>query len=345
MFLRNLWYVAGLAAGLTPGQRIGRMFLGEPIVLFRTQSGALAALEDRCCHRAMPLSLGQVEGEMIRCCYHGLEFDAKGVCARIPGQEKIPQSAFVRSYPLVERDGVLWIWMGEASAADPAQVPGHRWHSDEKWAWSGTHYVLKANYQYLIDNLMDLTHLAYVHARTIGGNPEMHFKTRTHVRREGSKVSAIRHMPNSTPPRTYVDAAGFNGPIDRWQEIEFQPMLVRIDTGGCEVGTGAYDGKRAHAFSMVFLHGMTPETENTTHYIWSAATNTGLDRGIPEIVFKQIAATIDEDTAVLEAQQKRIDETAGGKFVDISNDSAANHVRHMLQSMFDAEQQTRAAAG
>ena len=237
----------------------------------------------------------------------------------------------------------MFIWMGDPAQADPELAPSHRWHSDAQWAWSGKHYGLKANWRLLVDNLMDLTHLAYVHARTIGGNPEMHFKTRTQVKRDGNNVTAYRHMPNSIPPRTYVDAAGFKGNIDRWQEIEFEPMVIRVLTGGCEIGTGAYEGKRDHAFQMVFMHAMTPETEDTTHYMWTAATNR-LDRGIPEIVFEQIDATIDEDTAVLESQQRRMSETPGGKLVDIAGDNASNQVRHVIAGMFEAERSAAAAA-
>ncbi len=343
MFLRNIWYVAGFSRDLPAGQRVARRFLGESVVLFRTETGELGALEDRCCHRAMPLSDGFVDGSIIRCCYHGVEFDKSGACTRIPGQDRIPAAAFVRPYPIFEKDAVMFIWMGDPAQADPELAPSHRWHSDAQWAWSGKHYGLKANWRLLVDNLMDLTHLAYVHARTIGGNPEMHFKTRTQVKRDGNNVTAYRHMPNSIPPRTYVDAAGFKGNIDRWQEIEFEPMVIRVLTGGCEIGTGAYEGKRDHAFQMVFMHAMTPETEDTTHYMWTAATNR-LDRGIPEIVFEQIDATIDEDTAVLESQQRRMSETPGGKLVDIAGDNASNQVRHVIAGMFEAERSAAAAA-
>jgi phenylpropionate dioxygenase-like ring-hydroxylating dioxygenase large terminal subunit len=337
MFLRNVWYIAGFSADLQPGQRTGRIFLGEPVVLFRTESGNLGALEDRCCHRAMPLSEGHVAGENIRCCYHGLEFDTRGACARVPGEGRIPRQAFVRSYPLTERDQVIWIWMGEAAQADPASISRHPWHEDPGWTWSHVYSHLEAGWELLVDNLMDLTHLAYVHAGTIGGNAEMHFRTQTQVAREGNKVKVTRHMPNSIAPRTYVEAAGFTGRIDRWQEIEFEPLLVRVNTGACEAGTGAYEGNREHGFSMVVLHGITPETDKTTHYIWSIATNTGTDRGIDQRVFAQVAVTIGEDQAVLEAQQRRIIDSPDGKFVDLPGDVGSNHTRRFLRALFEAE--------
>jgi phenylpropionate dioxygenase-like ring-hydroxylating dioxygenase large terminal subunit len=344
MFLRNVWYVAGFSADLRPGDRMGRRFLNEPVVLFRTGSGLLGALEDRCCHRAMPLSEGHVDGEIIRCCYHGLEFDTRGICTRVPGQDRIPPQACVRTYPVFERDAVIWLWLGDAAEADPALIPGHRWHNEAQWLWRSMYYHVAAGWELLVDNLMDLTHLAYVHARTIGGNADLHFRTQTRAVREGNKVKVTRHMPDSIAPRTYVDAAGFKGRIDRWQEVEFEPLMVRVNTGACDAGTGAYEGRRDHGFSMVVLHGVTPETDRTTHYVWSIATNAAVGHDVAETVFEQIAATIKEDQAVLEAQQRRIDDSPDGKFVDIPGDLAGNQTRRLLRALFDAENQPAAVA-
>jgi phenylpropionate dioxygenase-like ring-hydroxylating dioxygenase large terminal subunit len=337
MFLRNVWYVAGFSADLQPGDRLGRRFLGEGVVLFRTRSGAIGALEDRCCHRAMPLSDGHVDGDIIRCCYHGMEFNTQGVCTRVPGQDHVPRQAFVRKYPVVERDEVIWIWMGDEAGADPALVPRHPWHDRSKWAWRSVYYRLEAGWQLLVDNLMDLTHLAYVHAGTIGGNAELHFRTPTQAVREGSKVKVTRHMPSSVAPRTYVDAAGFTGPVDRWQEVQFEPIVVRVNTGAAVAGKGALEGNRDGAFCMVVLHGVTPETEKSTHYIWSIATNATVDPRIAETVFDQVAVTIKEDQAVLEAQQRCMDANPGGKFVDIPGDVGSNQTRRLLRALLEAE--------
>jgi len=344
-FLRNVWYVAGFSDDLLPGQHVGRKFLEESIVLFRAHSGKIGALEDRCCHRAMPLSYGEVVDDTIRCCYHGLEFDASGVCTRIPGQDRIPSKAAVRSYPVVERDAVLWIWMGDAARANPAQIPGHAWHTDPKWGWRSAHFHVQGNWQFLVENLMDLSHLGYVHSKTIGGNANMHFQTKSKVEREGNKVKVIRHMPNSVAPPTYVDAMQFKGPIDRWQEIEFEPVVIRIHTGACDAGTGAYEGKRDHGFSMLGFHGVTPETATTTHYFWSIATNIGLDQGTPDLVFEQTAFTFKEDQIVLEAQQRRVTETPNGRFMDIASDVGSSQTKRLLKSLFETENTPDLAIG
>ena len=127
MFLNNAWYVAAWSKDIT-SKPLGRTLLNEPIVLYRTSAGAVAALEDRCCHRGMPLSCGQVFGNNIRCEYHGMVFDGAGKCVEIPGQSIIPQSATVRSFPVEERDDLVWIWMGDKALADPEKIVRYPWH-------------------------------------------------------------------------------------------------------------------------------------------------------------------------------------------------------------------------
>lgn len=332
-YLRNLWYVAGWSSDLRPGERVGRTFLEQPVVLWRSEAGVVSALADRCSHRAMPLSAGVVDGEAIRCPYHGLEFGANGRCTRIPAQDKVPESANVRSYPLVERQGLLWIWMGDPAKADVSLIPDYPIHEDPRYAWRSAHFPVNGNWQLLIDNLMDLSHLPYIHAKTIGGNPELHFRTKTQSEKLPNGVRVVRHMPGSLPPPTYVDAAGFTGLIDRWQEIEFEPMIIRIHTGACEAGTGAYSGQRDHGFSMLGFHGITPETATTTHYFWSMSTNI-LDNGVPEEVFEQTARTFREDQEILELQQLRISSDPNHSMVDIASDVGGRHTRQFIARLF-----------
>jgi phenylpropionate dioxygenase-like ring-hydroxylating dioxygenase large terminal subunit len=102
MFLRNSWYVAARSAEVAR-KPLARILLNEPVALYRKEDGTPVALEDRCCHRQLPLSMGRLEGDELRCGYHGLKFDASGTCVEIPGQTAIPPQARVRAYPLLER--------------------------------------------------------------------------------------------------------------------------------------------------------------------------------------------------------------------------------------------------
>jgi phenylpropionate dioxygenase-like ring-hydroxylating dioxygenase large terminal subunit len=119
IFLRNSWYVAAWNHELIDGRKLARTILERPVVIYRGASGKVVALDDRCCHRAAPLSMGRIEGDDIRCMYHGMKFEPGGKCIQIPGQDIIPPKLGVRSYPIVERYNLIWIWMGDVEKADP----------------------------------------------------------------------------------------------------------------------------------------------------------------------------------------------------------------------------------
>jgi len=340
MFLRNMWYVAAWSADVEAGSMLARTYLGEPVVLYRTESGVINALMDRCSHRAMPLSKGHIDGDIIRCAYHGLEFNGNGVCSHIPGQERIPPTACVRSYPVHEKDGFIWIWMGNAEKADPSQIISNPEHVDPSWAWRAYTMHVKSNWQLLVDNILDLTHVAYIHANTIGGNPQAHFNASTSVDFDGEKVALLRKMPNSVPPKTYVMAGGFKGNVDRWQNVEYQPKtgnILRVNAGAAEVDTGVYEGNREGAYQILNVHGVTPETETTTHYIWSICTNASPASGVRELIFDQFYETISEDERALQAQQDRIRTLPDMPFVGITSDAAATRARRLLDSIYQGE--------
>ncbi len=336
MFVRNMWYVAGFSADVPPGKCLARRFLNEAVVLFRTQTGKLSALTDRCSHRAMPLSEGHVDGEIIRCPYHGLEFGASGACVRIPGQERIPQAAHIKAYPVCERDEFIWIWMGDPALADTTRIMSNPEHRDPAWSWRPYTMHVKSNWQLLVDNILDLTHVAYIHANTIGGNPQTHFNADVTVDFDGEKVTLLRKMPDSVPPKTYVAAGGFKGNVDRWQQVEYRPQggnVLRVNAGACDVGTGAYEGRRDNGFVLVNIHGVTPETETTTHYIWTICTNAPRETGVPDVLFDQFHLTICEDERALEAQQRRINDHPDLRFVGIASDGAVNRARMLLDTL------------
>lgn len=347
MFVKNAWYVAAFAAEVESGKAIGRRFLNQPTVLFRTEEGEIAALEDRCSHRAMPLSAGQVDGDILRCCYHGVEFDKRGACVRIPNQNRIPPTANIRHFPVVEKDHLVWIWMGDPALADPDRIIDSPEHNDPRWTWRPYNFAVKADWRLIIDNIMDLTHVPYIHARTIGGNPQQHYEAETKVEFDGRRVELLRKMPNSLPPKSYIDAGGFKGRVDRWQEVRFEPargMTCRVNAGGCDAGTGAYEGKRDNGFELANNHFITPETETTSHYLWTICTTASSESGVPETLFDQFFDTITEDEETLELQQARIDDDPERSFVGIASDGAVNQARRLLSAMHEAEQGGNLAA-
>jgi vanillate O-demethylase monooxygenase subunit len=345
MLLRNAWYIAAWADELKE-KPLGRRILNEPVVLFRDGSGRAAALVDRCCHRSAPLSLGEVVAGGLQCGYHGLTFDASGACVAIPGQSRIPDDARVRAYPLVEKDQLLWIWMGEAARADASSIVDFPYHNDRA-QWPNKHacYPIKGNYMLMVDNLMDLTHLGYLHAKTVGGNPAAHVHAEMKTARTATGIKFTRWLRNSVPPPSYVRAAGFTGRVDRWQEFEWvAPSSVLQWTGAADVGTGAYEGKREGGFQFRLFHGLTPETETSCFYFWSCAN--GYRQSEPEAteqLYQEIAPTFVEDKEMVEAQQARMSELGETSLVDIASDANRMVMRRFMERLIAEERGALAA--
>lgn len=344
-FPLDQWYVAGFAWELQDAP-LARTLLGRPVVLFRTPDGSVAALEDRCCHRELPLSCGTVEARGLRCGYHGLLFDRAGQCLEIPGQQRIPPKACVKSFDLRERDQILWIWMGATPDSVPAQEPpAYPVHGDARYRFGGDVYHYDAPYQLIHDNLLDLSHLGYVHLKTIGGNAGIHMNAELQVRQDGDSVTVLRWMPDSDPPPTYAAAWPFAGRIDRWQEVEFHPSHVRIWTGAMDAGSGRLDDPQREGFHMRGFHGVTPETEHSAHYFWTIATNPHPDmQDTTRLVIDQTAATFEEDKVVIEAQFRNQQRFGARPVIDIHVDAGPNRARRVISRLREASARALAAA-
>jgi len=345
MFIRNAWYIAAWADELKQ-KPLARRICNDTIVLFRDQSGRPAALLDRCCHRSAPLSLGKVVAEGIQCGYHGLTFDGSGACVAIPGQSRISDSVRVRSYPVAEKNQLIWIWMGEAARVDMRAIVDFPYHDDHA-DWPNKHdcYRINANYMLMVDNLMDLTHLGYLHAKTVGGNPSAHVNAEMKTTNTPTGIKFTRWMRNSVPPPSYVKAAGFQGRVDRWQEFEWAaPSSVLQWTGAADVGTGAYEGTREGGFQFRLFHGLTPETETSCFYFWSCAN--GYRQSEPEAteqLYREIAPTFVEDKAMVEAQQARLSEFGEQGLVNIVSDTNRVIMRRFIERLIAEERSALAA--
>lgn len=309
MFIRNAWYVAAWCSEVVE-RPVARTLLGKPIVLFRRRQGDVAALLDRCCHRGLPLSLGEVRNELIVCGYHGLAYDGEGRCVEIPGQEFVSPRMRVPAYPVVEQDELIWIWMGDPARADRSRIPRYSYHADrQEWPHKTRTQRVRCAYRLLIDNLLDLTHLAYVHKRTVGGDPDAHTQAEFSVSPTDLGVRFTRWLLNSMPPPTFIDAVGFTGRVDRWMEFEFiAPGVVYQFTGALPVGAGAYErGERRGGYALRMFHGITPESEESCFYFWSGAN--GYRQSEPQVtqaLFAALSATFDEDAVLLEAQHSSL---------------------------------------
>ncbi len=343
MFLRNYWYVAGYDHEITR-KPLARMILGEPIVLFRKEDGTSVALEDRCVHRHLPLSMGKLVGDILQCHYHGLRYDCSGQCVQVPGQNTVPPGASVKSYPVVERYHWLWIWMGDPALADPDKIADFHWLDDPNWGAKGQYLHVKSNWQLIVDNLLDLTHLAFVHETTIG-NSALVDNAAVKVTRAPNNVVVTRWIIDAPAPPTFVRAGNFTGPVDRWQIIDFvPPAFLRLDVGCCPTGTGAPEGNRVGGITMRNLNAITPETESTSHYFWGQAHDWDVNnKTLTDMLVKEITTAFLEDVAVFEAQQRTMTILPNAPQVDINADSGVIQARRILDRIHQEELAARAA--
>lgn len=344
-WVADAWYVVAFSDELGAAP-LPLIVLEQPVVLYRRADGRPAALEDRCIHRRAPLSIGRVRGDALECGYHGLQFDPAGRCVKIPGQAAIPLDAAVRSYPVVERHGCIWLWTGDPARADVATIRDFHWLEKPGWQLTKRHAHIPCHYQLVIDNLLDLSHLAFVHASTVG-SPELADSAEVRTERLPDGVRVSRWTLDVPPARTYAQFGRYQSNVDRWQISDFRaPCTFVIDNGSALAGTGAPEGgPGAQRWGFIVCHGITPETERSTNYFWALAHGFGADD--PEAVaefHRQSQQVIAEDIAVFEAQQRLIDLDPAAPTIDIRYDAGPLQARRLIDRLLAAQPQARGAS-
>jgi len=339
IFLRNSWYVAAWNHELIDGRKLARTILERPVVIYRGTSGRVVALDDRCCHRAAPLSMGRIEGDDIRCMYHGMKFEPGGKCIQIPGQDMIPPKLRVPHYPVVERGPFVWIWMGEAAQADPALIVDLPYLHDPQWKGIPAYLHYDANYLLIVDNLSDFSHLAFVHTRTLGGSEEYAYVSKpTAIERleRGFRVERW-HLNSDSPPFHQKVIQDKTAKVDRRNiATMLVPGIFTMETLFAPAGEGkdARTGVREYRNCQF----MTPETESTTHFFWSYLNNfEGEDSTISRSLLNSLIEGFMEDKAIIERQQQTFEEDPGFQPLAILADAPLAHFRRTLEKLIDAE--------
>jgi vanillate O-demethylase monooxygenase subunit len=343
-YLRNAWYPAAWAEEVTR-EPMARTLLDEPVLLYRTEAGAPVALEDRCCHKFLPLSLGRIKGDCVECGYHGMTYDATGACVRIPGQPAIPANARVHSYPVAERLGLVWIWAGEAAAADESKLFDLPEYRDPAWGVNkGPYTHVGSHYQNLTDNLLDPAHVSFVHLSTLG-SPDME-EIPVETRRDGTVVEVSRWTLDKPPVPIFQKFANFEGNVDRWQYYYFYPPSINVvDFGAGEVGMGHDDADRAKGVRIHSCHFLAPETERSTHYFWMQVRNFAPnDAAVSKEITEQFVMAFDEDKEILEAVQAAEDASPGRAPVKLLIDKGPSQSRRIVDRMIREENTAAEAA-
>ena len=325
-YVLNTWYAAAWEHEIAAaGNIFARKICDMPLVFYRTEDGGYVALDDRCCHRAAPLSIGRIEGSCIRCMYHGLLYNQDGVVVEIPGQSHISKDMRVRSYPVASRGGMVWIWLGDPELADrnaihdmPALSDPSNWKGFEKESY--LHY--EANSLLIVDNLADFTHVAFVHTNTLGGSEEYAYEsTPENIKALDTGVSITRWHENSSPPpfhRRVIPESEHDTKLDRCNDMRLH------DRSGCR-----------QYRNCQFI---TPETWHTTHFFWNYLHNYELNNDtVTESLKDSLLEGFLEDKVIIEKQQKHLEENPDFEPRGISGDKALRIFRDAWADMLKQE--------
>ena len=320
---------------------LGRKICGESMVFYRGAQGLAVALEDFCPHRGAPLSLGFVKDGNLVCGYHGLEMGCEGKTIAMPGQ-RVRGFPAIRSFPVVERYGFVWVWPGQANKASEDLIPKFEFFDNPAWAYGGGLYHIACDYRLMVDNLMDLTHETYVHASTIGQKEidEVPCVTKT----DGDHVTTSRFMENITAPPFWKMALRGNKladdvPVDRWQICHFTPPShVMIEVGVAHAGHGGYhapDHVKAYSVVVDFI---TPETETSIWYFWGMARKfQPQDTNLTASIREGQGKIFSEDLQMLELQQKNLLAHPARELLKLNIDAGGVQSRRVIDRLLAQE--------
>ncbi|MBL8303217.1 MAG: aromatic ring-hydroxylating dioxygenase subunit alpha [Ideonella sp.] len=301
--LRDEWYVAAFAdeVSRTP---LARRLLGVPVVLWRRTEGGVAALEDRCAHRSMPLSLGSLDGDTLVCAYHGARFGCDGVCTAVPSQPVVPPGARVRAFPVQQRGPLVWIWMGPEA---PDRGPPHPdWIDDPAWVASRERLHLCASHVRLHENLLDLTHLSFLHAKTFGTPDYATAPYESQIDMAAGRFSLTRSVVPTRLPPLWAQPTGLDG-----QDAARIASSTFVSPALHEVHVRFYACDRPEAEqpsrAIRTAHIVTPETATRTHYFIHHARNFAQEDGsITRFMHEQLLKAFQEDIDGLEAIERNL---------------------------------------
>jgi vanillate O-demethylase monooxygenase subunit len=303
--LKNCWYAAAWTDELSD-ETLARRLVDIPIVLFRAESGLPAVLEDRCAHRFAPLHSGQLINGALECPYHGLRFNGAGECISNPHNFGKPlRAAKIRSFPVIERYGVVWFWPGDITLAHSASIPdigATAGYGMPRWRRVQDVLNLAAQYDLIVDNLLDLSHVGFLHPHLLDASGTWSGKTKAH----GQGLTSTYVMPDIPVSAAYRDMwtdAPERG--DKWAtSVWLPPSVVQLSSGWSPSGgIGGVEG-----ITFIGAHLITPETATTSHYFWSAGRSFRTDdQRLDKLLIDATKLAFEgQDKPMIEAQQRNL---------------------------------------
>ncbi|WP_404478430.1 Rieske 2Fe-2S domain-containing protein [Novosphingobium sp. BL-52-GroH] len=336
-YLKHCWYMAAWANEIGENG-LTREILGRPMYFYRLESGKLNAIVDRCPHRFAPLSCGTRKGDNLVCGYHGLTFAPDGHCVHNPFSDKIPVGANITTFAVEKRDEIVWMWGGKPEEADPSLIPPFPFVPDApNWRTVTGYTLMQANYEYGTDNLMDLSHIEFVHKGTFAGDGVI-FAGKHEVIQEGDTLHSNWWMPNIPPPSMAQGRVAEDAIVDHWFDMQwYAPATMRLFVGACPHGE-----PREAGFAVPFAHILTPANDHETHYFWSSSRDHDTDSPEVDGFLKQLfgEAFDKEDKPIIEAAYKNV---RGKDFwqekpLSLGIDQGGTRARRMLETLIKREQ-------
>ncbi len=304
---RNQWYVAAFRAEVT-STPLERWILEQPVVFYRRANGAAVALEGRCPHRGLPLGMGTLVGDDLQCRYHGVRFGPDGRCVHVPSQRTVPAACDLRAYPLLERGPWIWIWPGESSAADAGLMPPLDEIGIEDPAFELCVQVYRrvaGRYMLLHDNLLDLSHLEYLHASGIGSEGAARVdERRTHGK---TWVRSERNQIESACPPFFHAIFNYSGAVDR--SFGMTCHVPGLHAGFDDFTRARSDPDRpGESLGRIRVqHSITPGRRLETHYFFTAARDFARgNEGLTQAMHAATEQTLSEDIAATEGIERML---------------------------------------
>jgi phenylpropionate dioxygenase-like ring-hydroxylating dioxygenase large terminal subunit len=332
VYLKNSWYVGAWSHEVTR-EPLQRFMLDEPLVFYRTKAGNPVALDDRCIHRFAPLSAGCLEDDNIICGYHGFTYSPSGDCVAIPGVQQTPKKAGVRSYPVVEKWGWIWVWMGDTEKLDETKIPDFHYLDDPEWVGKGDTLNLKCAYNLVYENLLDLTHAKFVHKTTLATDDVTEFPLK--VEEVNDTVVVQRKMSDIKSSPLFTRAGGFKEAVDHRQHIIFTPpCYISINT----TVKSSKDSSEDKVADIRILNALTPETSKTTNYFWNLVRCFALDdEEMETFLYESNKFAFSEDQVIIEQQQKMWDTMPNARPIPFPHDKGVIASGRLMERLMSYE--------
>jgi vanillate O-demethylase monooxygenase subunit len=328
---KKCWYVAATCDEVTVSP-LGRRLLGKDVVLWRGETGGVHAFENRCAHRAFPLSHSRVDGDRLVCGYHGCTYDVDGKCVYTPTQPQVPTGMRVHVFPILEEPPFVWIWAGPPAAAAGARPPSMPWINDPEWATFADAWHVNANYMMVHEHLLDFSYAPVVHATDLPPGLES-MGAFSDVEVTETTVSYCRVLPELPLAGWQADATG----LDR-------ALSYKHREGGTFVSPAMHrqyweiETPTGEVYTTTRTHGITPETETSTHVFMQSSREYATENGdVTDGLRSFLDGVAQRDTSILEmaSDHSGYDGWRGG--VEFQADAAALRARRIVGVMLAKE--------